>query len=184
MRPPSRAIGSALSGIERQLLNSLDLANAQVTLTLSHGHRNKINAPKDDPSAFVTLSGLQSQLSNVRRVHPNVTAAGTMVSQTQSALTGIQTQLGAIRPNCSRDVNHTLLRRPAGQIANQNRRRHRSDQRTGRHKRRRPILAKRRASYGYSGRNNDQVADVLVLGRRAEGIQSPAASPPRPLMPN
>ena len=52
-------IGSALTGIERRLLNSLALANAQVTLSsfrMATGH--KINSPKDDPSAFVALNAI------------------------------------------------------------------------------------------------------------------------------
>ena len=102
-------IGSALTGIERRLLNSLALANAQVTLSsfrMATGH--KINAPSDDPSAFVMLSGLQSQLSSVTATLSNATAAGSMISQTQTALGGIQTQLNAIRTELLKDVNHTL----------------------------------------------------------------------------
>ena len=85
------------------------MANAQVTLSsfrMATGH--KINAPKDDPSGFVALTGLQSQLSNVTATLSNVTAAGSMISQTQSALSGIQTQLNAIRTELLKDVNHTL----------------------------------------------------------------------------
>ena len=164
-------IGSALSGIERQLLNSLDLANAQVTLSayrMATGH--KINAPKDDPSAFATLSGLQSQLSNVTATISNVTAAGSMVTQAQSALSGIQTQLGAIRTELLKDVNHSLS----------------SDQRTQSQAKidaaidqinvlagtsvNGATMLNGGANYGYSGRNSDQVADVLVLGSSPPGM--------------
>ncbi|MGA2796144.1 MAG: hypothetical protein ABSE63_01065 [Thermoguttaceae bacterium] len=52
-------IGSALTGIERRLLNSLALANAQVTLSsyrMATGH--KIKGSSDDPSASVALSAI------------------------------------------------------------------------------------------------------------------------------
>ena len=163
-------IGSALTGIERQLLNSLALANAQVTLSnyrMATGH--KINAPKDDPSAFVTLSGLQSQLSNVTVTLSNVTAAGSMISQTQTALDGIQTQLNAIRTELLKDVNHSLsddqraqsqakidaaidqINTLAGTSINGK------------------TLLDGAADYMYSGRNNAQVADIVVRGTAASG---------------
>ncbi|MGA2060344.1 MAG: flagellin [Thermoguttaceae bacterium] len=163
-------IGSALTGIERRLLNSLALANAQVTLSsfrMATGH--KINAPSDDPSAFVMLSGLQSQLSSVTATLSNATAAGSMISQTQTALGGIQTQLNAIRTELLKDVNHTLtddqraqsqaiidaaidqINTLAGTSINGK------------------TLLDGAADYTYSGRNNAQVADVVVRGAAASG---------------
>ncbi len=159
-------IGSALTGIERQLLNSLALANAQVTLSsfrMATGH--KINAPSDDPSAFVTLSGLQSQLSSVTATLSNVTAAGGMISQTQTALSGIQTQLGIIRTELLKDVSHSLsddqraqsqakidaaidqINTLAGTSINGK------------------TLLSGGADYNYAGRNSSQVVDVLVQGK-------------------
>jgi flagellin-like hook-associated protein FlgL len=163
-------IGSALTGIERQLLNSLALADAQVTLSsyrMATGH--KINAPKDDPSAFVTLCGLQSQLSNVSATLSNATAAGSMISQTQTALDGIKTQFNVIRAELLKDVNHTLsddqraqsqakidaaidqINTLAGTSINGK------------------TLLDGAADYTYSGLNNDQVADVVVGGSSASG---------------
>lgn len=102
-------IGFTLSGIERQLLTSLSHSNANIalsTLRMATGH--KINSAGDNPSAFVQLSGLQSQLSNVSAALANVTAAGGMITQVQSAISGIQTQLGIVRAELAKDVNHTL----------------------------------------------------------------------------
>ena len=102
-------INSAISGIERRLLESLDLANAQATLSsyrMATGH--KINSPSDDPSAFITLSRLQSQLGNVTAALSNVNAASSIITQTQSALSGMQTQFNIIRTELMKDVSHTL----------------------------------------------------------------------------
>lgn len=102
-------IGYTLSGVERQLLTSLSRSNAQIamsTFRMATGH--KINSAGDNPSAFVQLSGLQSQLSGVSAALGNVTAAGSMIAQIQSALSGFQSQLGTIRTELLKDVNHTL----------------------------------------------------------------------------
>ena len=102
-------IAATLSGVDRSLLNRLAEANAASTvaaLRLTTG--SKINYPSDDPSAFVRLSGLQSQLSTVRAVMDNVTAATSMVSQTQSNLDEIRTQLSAIRTELVQDEDGAL----------------------------------------------------------------------------
>jgi flagellin-like hook-associated protein FlgL len=102
-------IGSAISGIELQLLNNLAAANAEVTLSnfrMATGH--KINSPKDNPSAFVTLSGVQSQLNVVTSTLSNVTAADSMVSQTSTTLNSTQSQINTIRTELLKDKNHTL----------------------------------------------------------------------------
>jgi flagellin len=164
-------IGSALSGIERQLLNNLAMANAEITLSayrMSTGH--KINAPIDDPSTFVTLSGLQSQLGIVTATISNVTAASSMITQTQSALTGIQTQLGNIRTELLKDVNHTLTPDQRAQsqaiidaaITQINTLAGTS------------IFGKSvlngGADYTYSGRDSSQVASVQMLGNSPPGM--------------
>jgi flagellin-like hook-associated protein FlgL len=102
-------IGPTLSGIERQLLTSLAASNAQIAMSalrMTTGH--KINAASDNPSAFIQLSGLQSQMSNVSNTLGNVTAADGMVSQIKTAVASIQTQLGIIQDELKKDVNHTL----------------------------------------------------------------------------
>lgn len=102
-------IGVTLSGIERSLLNRLAEANAAATLsTLRLATGSKINYPSDEPSAFVTLSGLQSRLGTVTAAVSNVTAAGSMVTQAQSTLDSIRTQLNAIRTELLKDEDHSL----------------------------------------------------------------------------
>ena len=66
-------IGAHLSGIERTLLNRLAEANAAATVNaLRIATGQKINAPSDDPSAFVTLSRLQTRLTTVTAATANV----------------------------------------------------------------------------------------------------------------
>lgn len=98
-----------LSGIERTLLNRLAEANAAATLSsLRASTGNKINYPRDDPSAFLALSGLQSQLGGVRDTMANVTAASSMITQAQSTIDSIRTQLSAIRTELLKDETGTL----------------------------------------------------------------------------
>ncbi|MGW8256788.1 MAG: flagellin N-terminal helical domain-containing protein [Thermoguttaceae bacterium] len=102
-------ISSAISGIERRLLDSLAYADAQVALSnfrMATGH--KINFPSDDPSTFYKLITLQTQLNSVTHTLANVTAAGSLVSQTQSGLDAITTQLGVIRTELIKDEDHSL----------------------------------------------------------------------------
>ena len=102
-------IGASLSGIERSLLNRLAEAHAAATLSsLRMATGSKINFPSDDPSAFVILSGLQSQLGAVRAALPNVTAASSMVTQVQTVLGSIRTQLNAIRTELLKDEARSL----------------------------------------------------------------------------
>jgi len=102
-------IGATLSGIERSLLNRLAEANAAATLaSLRMATGNKINYPRDDPAAFVHLSGLQGRLGQVRATMDNVTAAAGMVTQAQSAIDQIQTQLSAIRTELLGDEDGEL----------------------------------------------------------------------------
>jgi len=102
-------IGAHLSGIERTLLNHLAEANAAEainSLRLATGQR--VNYPSDDPSAFVTLSRLQSRLSTVSAAMGNVTAASSMISQVQTALDQVRTQLNTIRTELVKDEDRDL----------------------------------------------------------------------------
>jgi flagellin len=102
-------INSYISGIEQQLLYSLAQSNVQIVksaVRMATGH--KINQAGDDPSAFVQLSSLQTQLSGVSATLNNIKAADGMVSEIKSALTGYPTQLNIIRTELLKDVNHTL----------------------------------------------------------------------------
>jgi flagellin len=91
-------ISTSLSGIERTLLNRLAQATAATEVsTLRLATMQKINAAKDDPAAFVTLSGFQSQLSNVTAAMSNVNTASSMLSQTESLAGQVQDQLEIIR---------------------------------------------------------------------------------------
>jgi flagellin-like hook-associated protein FlgL len=50
-------IGASLNGVEQKLLNAANEAAASINaLRLATGA--KVNAPSDDPSAFVQISGL------------------------------------------------------------------------------------------------------------------------------
>jgi flagellin len=102
-------IGYTLAGLEYQLLTSLSNANANVALSayrMATGH--KINRAGDNPSAFFQLSGLQSEYNGVASALTNISAASGMITQTQSALAGIQTQLGIIRDTLKTDASHSL----------------------------------------------------------------------------
>jgi flagellin-like hook-associated protein FlgL len=102
-------IGVHLSGIERTLLNRLAEADAASTvhaLRLATGQ--KVNAPSDDPSAFLALSRLQNRLSTVTATMSNVTAAGSTINQVQTALDQVRTQLDTIRTELLEDEDRTL----------------------------------------------------------------------------
>ena len=102
-------ISVSLSGIERSLLNRLAEANAASTLSsLRLATGSKINFPSDDPSTFVMLSGWQSQLGAVRDTMSNVTAASSIVTQTQTTLGSIRTQLNTIRTELLKDEDGSL----------------------------------------------------------------------------
>lgn len=91
-------IASNLSGIERALLNRMAEANAAVTQsTLRLATMQKINAPRDNPGGFVTLSRFQSQLSAATAAMSNVNAAASMIDLAGAALGNISEQLGIIR---------------------------------------------------------------------------------------
>ncbi|MCC6127378.1 MAG: hypothetical protein IT426_20655 [Pirellulales bacterium] len=163
-------IGFTLTGIERQLLTSLARSNANIALStfrMATGH--KINAAGDDPSAFVQLSGLQSQLGGVSAAMANVARADEMLSQTLSAMTEIQTQLGVVRAELVKDANHALTpdQRAAGQnIINAAIARitelagTQIDGKT-------PLSGA--ADYLYSGRDFNQVAAIRVRSLAAQG---------------
>ena len=91
-------ISSSISGIERSLLNRLSQANAAIALsTLRKASGHKITSPGADPSAFIQLSSLQTQLTQTTKALANATAAGNLVGEAQSALTGISDQLQLVR---------------------------------------------------------------------------------------
>ncbi len=102
-------IGTILSGTEFMLLNRLAKNQAAATLSalrLTSGH--VINAPSDDPSGFVQLSGMQSRLALVQQSARNVTAATSIASQTQLKLDQIHTQISAIRTALLTDEDGSL----------------------------------------------------------------------------
>jgi flagellin-like hook-associated protein FlgL len=158
-------IGSAISGIERRLLDSLALANAQITISnlrLATGH--KINSPGDNPSAFTTLSSLQSQLSSVTATLSNVTAAASMITQAQTALSGIDTLLNSIRSELLKDEDHSLTPdQRAESQAKIDEAINEINALAGTGIEGKTILAGA-ADYFYAGRNASQVADVLARG--------------------
>ena len=102
-------IGAHLSGIERTLLNRLAEANAAATInSLRIATGQKVNAPSDDPSAFLALSRLQTRLGTVTTTMSNVTAASSMVTQVQTTLDQIRTQLDTIRTELVKDEDRDL----------------------------------------------------------------------------
>ena len=91
-------IATNIAGIERALLNRMAEANAAAAMsTLRMATMKKINDPRDDPAAFVTLSGFQTQLTNATAAMSNVTAAGGMITQAGTAVGKIADQLDLIR---------------------------------------------------------------------------------------
>ncbi len=102
-------IGATLSGVERMLLNRLADANsAAVTNTLRLATGKRVNSPADDISAFIALSQFQTQLTRVTATTKSVTAAGSMVSQTQTTLGLIRSQLDTIRTQLVTDEGQSL----------------------------------------------------------------------------
>jgi flagellin-like hook-associated protein FlgL len=102
-------IGARLSGIERALLNRLAEANAAATVnSLRMATGRKVNAPSDDPSAFLAIDQLQSRLGTVTAAMSNVTAASSMITQTQTSLDQIRTQLETIRSELLKDEDRDL----------------------------------------------------------------------------
>jgi flagellin len=102
-------ITSIVAKTERLLVNQWNQSIAQSALASYRVAMGKqINAPSDDPSVFVALAGLQSQLNTVNQTMRNVTAASSVVTQTQTAMTQIRTQLATIRTELLKDENHTL----------------------------------------------------------------------------
>lgn len=102
-------IGATISGIERSLINRLADANAAVAVsTLRLATEKRVNSPSDDPSAFVTLSRLQSRLTTVTSTMANVTAASSLVGEVQTTVGSIRTQLDTIRSELVKDENRTL----------------------------------------------------------------------------
>ncbi len=102
-------IGASLSGMERRLLNRLAQSNAAATLNNLHMAEGKrILSPRDDVSAFTTLSRMQTRLSTVTATMSNVTAANSLVSQTQTAVGQIRSQLELIQTELLKDEGQTL----------------------------------------------------------------------------
>jgi len=113
-------IGASLNGIERTLLNRLAEANAAANLNaLRLVTLRRINAPRDDPHAFVSLSQLETQRSLVASTLSNVTAASVRVSEAQLAIDQIRTQLETIRAMALEDQDQALTasQRAANQAA-------------------------------------------------------------------
>jgi flagellin-like hook-associated protein FlgL len=75
-------------------------------LHLSTGKR--INTASDDPTTFVQLAGHQSRLADVTATMSNVTQAGGMVAQADTALAAMRVQLGVVRTELLKDEDRTL----------------------------------------------------------------------------
>ena len=91
-------ISAQLSGLERTLLNRLAEDQAAIAMsTLRKTTGKNINRAADDPSAFVKLSQLQSQLTAASKATANATTAAQLTAQAQTAAGSIAAQLQTIR---------------------------------------------------------------------------------------
>ena len=102
-------IGAHLSGLEAKLLNQLAAANAAASenaLRLSTG--KQVNAPKDDPAAFLQVSSLESQLSAVNDAVSRVDTAAGIAAQLQLTLDQVRTQLDTVRTALLEDEDGEL----------------------------------------------------------------------------
>jgi len=156
-------IGSALNGMERVLLDRMAEANAAATVSLMRlATLKKINAPSDDPAGFVALSGLQAQLGRTSAAATNATAAGSLLTQVQTTVSGIDTQLDAIRAQLLLDEGGTLTpdERAAAQAAIDSAISQINALASGAIGGRRPLDGS--ADFAVSGRNAAQVARVAV----------------------
>ncbi len=102
-------IGATLTGTERRLLNRLADANAAATLNnLRIAAGQRVLSPRDDVSAFVTLSRFQARLSTATSTMASVTSTSSMVTQAQSTIDQIHTQLDLIRTELLTDETQGL----------------------------------------------------------------------------
>ena len=91
-------IGAQLSGMEQQLLLQLweaNLAAQQNALRLVSG--KKVDRPAEDPAAFIQVSNMQTELSDVNNTIARIDAAATVAAQAQLAVDQLRTQLNTIR---------------------------------------------------------------------------------------
>lgn len=102
-------ISSYLHGAEASLLQSLSKANADIArATLRLSTQKKINSPSDNPSAFIALSSLQSQLNTVNATMSNVTAANAVASFASTGLGEISGLLTTIKTELLSDQSGTM----------------------------------------------------------------------------
>ncbi len=88
-------ISAQLSGLERTLLNRLAESQTAIAMsTLRKTTGKNINRAADDPSAFVKLSQLQSQLTAASKATANATTAAqlTALAETETGLIAAQLQ--------------------------------------------------------------------------------------------
>ncbi len=97
-------ISGFLGGAEFRLVNRLAEANAAITLdTLRIAAQRRILAPRDEPSTFLALSRLQTQLNDALASAANVTAASAQITRAQTAIGAVRDQLAAIRAELLKD---------------------------------------------------------------------------------
>jgi flagellin-like hook-associated protein FlgL len=102
-------IGATISGIERQLLNSLAKSNAAAALhTLRLTTGQKFRDPSAGPAAFYQVSNFQNRLSVVNDTLSQVSAASNVAAQLQLTLDKIRTQLDVVRTALVSDEDQTL----------------------------------------------------------------------------
>lgn len=167
-------ITATLSGIERTLLDCLSQSQSDVTLhNLRLAAGKKVLSPQNDPSTFLKLSNLQSQLSLVHTTLANVTAASNRLTQARTNASSIHDQLDTIRelltdPDSNLDNAHRAAAQARIDEALQAINTLATSDIDGRR------LLDGSANYRVYGRNAAQVRDVRVYSTGANG-QSVAA---------
>ncbi len=113
-------ITSSISGFERSLINQFNTASAEANLSLLRmATGQRIPAPRYNPSGFVSLERMRSELNVVNSTLTNVGRASRLAGDVQSVLTQIRTQLQTIRDLAAADIDGGLTdeQRAANQAA-------------------------------------------------------------------
>ncbi len=104
-----RGISARLSGLQQQFLQRISSANDAAALNavrLTTG--KKINTPADDPSGFVALYSLETELAAINETVARVSAAADLVAQAQLTLDQSEATLTAIRDLLITDEGRVL----------------------------------------------------------------------------
>src|SRR5688572_7455390 len=91
-------IGASINGYEQFLLTHLGRLNqASLNSSFRLATGKIVNAPKDDPSAYLQIHNFEKQLSLVNDIQRNVEIATLVGAETQASVDEIRTHLETIR---------------------------------------------------------------------------------------